>query len=97
MSRYHIVPAKDVADQKLSATDRILAILYDGVKDRIMPSVMNTVKDIPEDFIRELEEAGYRVEITDWSRTENQWRIFWDFDVYRTKEKEQKDAYLDRS
>ena len=95
MAKYNVIPAKDVADDAISATDRVLIDLYAAVKGRVMPFTTVAPKDIPDDFVDELKSAGYKVEIEDWTKDANQWRVFWDFSVYRTVEKEQIDKCLD--
>ena len=96
MAKYNVIPAKNVNDLKITSTEMALATIYEGVKNKVMPCMLIAAKDIPEDFLTELAAAGYRVEMTDWSRTENLWRVYWDFTDYRTVEKEQNDSYLDR-
>ena len=95
MGKYNIIPAPMVQDIKNDETTRILDTLYDRVKNRVMPCVVNASKTIAQDFIDELEEAGYHVEKDSFDANQDQWRIFWDFETYRTVEKKQKDSHLD--
>ncbi len=100
MSQYNIVPPSQIkpeTDVEVFTADVVLRSIYQGVKCKVYPCVIHAPKDLPEELLKELQEAGYRIEITPWNKEKNQWRVFWDFDVYRTVEKNQDDTktYLD--
>ncbi|SDB12757.1 hypothetical protein [Eubacterium oxidoreducens] len=100
MSNYNVVPANEIQTNTETLTlskEKILRIIYDAVKCKVMPCVINAPKDTPKELMEEIIAAGYRVEVSPWNKEKDQWRVFWDFAAYRTVEKDQDDTktYLD--